>query len=124
MTLSINVKQNRGKQAEQLALTYLQQQGLSLVTRNFHSRRGEIDLIMMDKETLVFIEVRYRKSSKYGSALESVNHTKQSRIIHTAKIFLQQHSGNHLECRFDVVAISPNNNTSEVIWVKDAFQLN
>lgn len=116
--------QNSGEQAEQLALIHLQQQGLSLVTRNFHSRRGEIDLIMIDKDTLVFIEVRYRKSAKYGSALESVNHTKQSRIIFTAQTYLQQHPGNHLECRFDVVAISPNNNMSEVIWVKDAFQLN
>ena len=116
--------QNSGERAEQLALTYLQQHGLSLLTRNFHSRRGEIDLIMMDVDTLVFVEVRYRKSAKYGSALESVNHIKQSRIIHTAQTYLQQHPENHLECRFDVIAIVPNNNTSEITWVKDAFQLN
>jgi len=116
--------QNSGKQAEQLALMHLQQQGLSVVTRNFHSRRGEIDLIMKDKDALVFVEVRYRKSAKYGSALESVNHTKQFRIIHTAQAYLQQHPENYLECRFDVVAIRPNNNTNEITWVKDAFQLN
>jgi putative endonuclease len=113
-----------GKQAEQWALTYLQQQGLSLVTKNFHSRHGEIDLIMTDGNTLIFVEVRYRKSAKYGSALESVNHTKQSRIIHTAQTYLQQHPENHLECRFDVIAISPNNTINEITWVKNAFQLN
>lgn len=65
-----------GSQAEQLALNYLQQQGLTLITQNYHSRRGEIDLIMLDENTLVFVEVRYRKSAAYGSALESVNSQK------------------------------------------------
>ena len=80
---------------------------------------GEIDLIMEDKKTLVFVEVRYRKSAKYGSALESVNNQKQARIIHTAKHYLQQHSSKHSAYRFDVVALTPNN----IDWVKDAFQL-
>ncbi|MDH5357823.1 MAG: YraN family protein [Gammaproteobacteria bacterium] len=73
-----------GAQAEQMALTYLEQQGLSVIDQNYHSRRAEIDLIMVDKDTLVFIEVRFRKSEKYGSALESVNYQKQTRIIRTA----------------------------------------
>lgn len=110
---------NTGQQAEQQALEYLGKQGLKLITQNYHSRRGEIDLIMEDENTLVFVEVRYRKSAKYGSALESVNNQKQARIIHTAEHYLQQHPSKHSAYRFDVVAINPNN----IDWVKDAFQL-
>ena len=114
---------NTGQQAEQLALAYLTKQGLTMVTQNYHSRRGEIDLIMEDKEILVFVEVRYRKSAKYGSALESVNGQKQARIIRTAQQYLQQYPSNHSAYRFDVVALNPNENTTDINWVKDAFQL-
>ena len=113
-----------GAQAEDLALQYLQQQGLSVVNRNYHCRQGEIDLIMVDTNTLVFIEVRYRKSAKFGGALESVNYTKQKRIIQTAQHYLQQPTPSHNSCRFDVVAINANQPKPEIIWIKDAFQLN
>ena len=75
---------------------------------------------MEDKNSLVFIEVRYRQSTKYGSALESVNRQKQMRIIHTAQHYLQQHPSKHSAYRFDVVALNP----TDIDWVKDAFQLN
>lgn len=113
-----------GIQAEELALQHLQQQGLKLVERNYHSRRGEIDLIMLDKSTLVFVEVRSRKSSRFGSALESVNHAKQTRIIHTAEQYLQQTSSSYQGYRFDVIAISSDQAVPEITWLKDAFQLN
>ena len=113
-----------GAQAEELALQYLQQQGLSVVNRNYHCRRGEIDLIMIDTNTLVFIEVRYRKSALFGGALESVNYAKQKRIIHTAQHYLQQQSASHDNYRFDVIAISSNQSNPEITWIKDAFQLN
>lgn len=116
--------QNIGVQTEDLALHYLQQQGLSLVERNYHSRRGEVDLIMLDDTTLIFVEVRYRKSARFGSALESVNHTKQQRIIHTAQYYLQGQPSTHDSYRFDVVAITTNQHEPEITWVKDAFQLN
>ena len=97
-----------GSHAEDLALQYIQQQGLAVVERNYHCRRGEIDLIMLENTTLVFVEVRYRKSAQFGGALESVNHAKQKRIIHTAQHFLQQHPPSHFSCRFDVIAITSN----------------
>ncbi|MBE0438646.1 MAG: YraN family protein [Gammaproteobacteria bacterium] len=112
-----------GKDFEQRALSYLKQQGLSLVSQNFHSRQGEIDLIMTDGKCLIFIEVRFRKTATYGSAIESVTRQKQARIIHTAQVFLQQHSGSYLSYRFDVVAINPSQSQNEIIWIKDAFQL-
>jgi len=112
-----------GKDSEQLALNYLQQQGLQLVSQNFHSRQGEIDLIMDDRNCLVFIEVRFRKSTRYGSAVESVTRHKQVRIIHTAQVFLQQSTVSYAGYRFDVIAISPSASQNEIIWIKDAFQL-
>ena len=113
-----------GSDAEQLADDYLQQHKLRLVTKNYHSRRGEIDLIMQEQQTLVFVEVRYRKNSRFGSALESVNRQKQLKIIATAEHYLMQNKADYSDYRFDVVAISPDENNKPVItWLKDAFQL-
>jgi len=108
-----------GKQAEDLALNWLIEQNLKLVTQNFHAKGGEIDLIMLDDNILVFVEVRYRKQSKYGSAVESVNWRKQQRIIVAAQYFLVKNSQwqNH-DCRFDVVVFEGNNSPQ---WFKSAF---
>jgi len=119
----ITTKQ-RGDHAEQQALQHLQSFGLELIEQNFHSRGGEIDLIMSDQECLIFVEVRYRKTDKYGSAAESVNSQKQSRIIHAAQVYLQKHTTSYRNYRFDVVAISPGDDKSSLAWIKDAFQLN
>jgi len=113
-----------GNQAEYLALKHLQLNKLQLVERNYHCRRGEIDLIMLDQTVLVFIEVRYRKSARFGSALESVDQRKQNKIIHTANHYLQQQAPTHTGCRFDVVAINSVLSSNDITWVKDAFQLN
>jgi len=113
-----------GQVAEQLACDYLQQQKLTLITKNYHCRRGEIDLIMQDQDTLVFVEVRYRKSNRYGSALESIDFKKQQKIIFTAQHYLSTQSPSLSLYRFDVIAITPTKVQPEITWVKDAFQLN
>ncbi len=112
---------DRGRWAEDEALSRLQQRGLVLVERNFRSRYGEIDLIMRDARTLVFVEVRYRASSRFGSALESVNPQKQGRLILTAAHYLKQ---NRLSCatRFDVAALQPGRDGLTLEWIKGAFQ--
>lgn len=112
-----------GQQAELWACQYLEQQGLALITKNYHCRRGEIDLIMRDEKALVFIEVRYRKSARFGSALESVNYKKQQKLIITAEHYILQSKQSYSQYRFDVVAITPKQDNNEVTWVKDAFQL-
>ncbi len=121
------MSRNLGQKAEQVACDYLQQKGLQLITQNYHCRRGEIDLIMRDTDTLVFVEVRARRNDRFGSALESITANKQSRIIATAQQYLQQ---NRLQqnCRFDVIAVriqttadSQNHQVSD--WIRDAFQL-
>jgi putative endonuclease len=110
----------QGKAAEAKALSYLQSRGLRLLQRNYRARGGEIDLIMQQEGTLVFVEVRYRKSSRFGSAAESVSAAKQHKLLNTASRFLQQ-QGLDAPCRFDVVGISGSNQT-EIEWIRDAFQ--
>lgn len=114
---------DKGTQVEQEVCQYLQQQGLTLIRRNYHCRGGEIDLIMQHDEVLVFVEVRYRKSSRFGSAVESVNQSKQSRLIHAATHYLQRHPQHHDSCRFDVVGVSPSTQGSQMNWIQNAFQL-
>lgn len=111
-----------GADAETLAVTYLEKKGLTLLTRNYHCRRGEIDLIMRDGNFLVFLEVRYRKNNHYGSAAESVTRQKQHRLLTTASYYLQNEKCNaDTACRFDVISISGQQNL-QIDWIKDAFQ--
>ena len=107
----------KGEVAEEAAKQYLKSQGLILLERNYHSRFGEIDLIMQDANTLVFVEVRYRKNTNYGGAASSIGHQKQQRIRKTAMTYLQKHGCNH-PARFDVIAIEGD---MKVSWIKQAF---
>lgn len=114
----------KGESSEQQAFEYLLAQGLKPVTRNYRCRFGELDLIMRDANSLVIVEVRYRKSDTYGSALESITTRKQSRIIAATHCYLAANPQATASCaqwgiRFDVVAISGNN---QLEWIKNAFQ--
>lgn len=112
--------QRRGQQAEDIALSYLTEQGLNLVERNFRSRQGEIDLIMRDGSTLVFIEVRYRRSNRFGSPQESVTRTKQYRLLATAAFYLKRYRYDG-PTRFDVAALTPGHDGLHLDWIKGAF---
>ena len=124
MFWKLNLRNNTGAQAENSALSYLKQQGLTLLTRNFASKTGEVDLIMLDKETLVFIEVRFRSNNAFGSASHTLNRQKQSKIRKTAHIYLQSHPQHrHRICRFDLVALDSRDSGKEntLEWIKNAF---
>lgn len=108
-----------GESAEQQALETLVAAGLKPVGRNFRCKHGELDLIMKDGMTLVIVEVRFRKSDRFGSALESVTPAKQSRIIAATQFYLSTRKTN-ASIRFDVVAISGN---GRIDWIKNAFHL-
>lgn len=110
-----------GQRAEDSALAYLVAQGLRLVERNYRSRMGEIDLVMQDGAGLVFVEVRYRASDRFGGALESIDGRKRARIMAAASHYLVSKRIDR-PVRFDVVALSPGNGRLAVQWVKDAFQ--
>lgn len=112
-----------GHDAENIACHYLTRQGLKILCRNFHCPRGEIDAVMKDGETLVFVEVRYRKHTRFGSGAESVTHTKQAKLIATALYYLQKHPKySNRPCRFDVVSITQQPQQPDIDWIKDAFQ--
>ncbi len=113
---------NVGTAAEDMALKYLEKNGLTLLTRNYHCRQGEIDLIMQEGNFLVFIEVRYRKNNHFGSAAESVTRHKQLRVLTTAEYYLQNEKQNaDNACRFDVITVSGEQNP-HIEWIQDAFQ--
>lgn len=109
----------RGAEAEQQAEAYLEQHGLRVVARNYRTPRGELDLVMRDGETLVFIEVRYRKNAGFGGAAESVHRAKQQRVIAAAQHYLQRHRLTQSACRFDVALLG----RDKIEWIKDAFQV-
>lgn len=110
----------KGQAIEQAAEHWLVQQGLRSHHRNFHGRYGELDLIMRDGNTLVFIEVRYRANPYFGSGAESVTQTKQLKLKTAAERYLQREFGDHWPtCRFDVISAS--GSPVEFEWIKNAF---
>lgn len=117
----------QGEYTENLACQYLEQKGLKLLERNFHCRLGEIDLIMKHNDSLVFVEVRYRRNSNFGSGAESITTNKQSKLIKTASVYLQRHAKLAKKpARFDVVSISgpietTNIENIEFDWIENAF---
>ena len=119
--------QESGQQAESIALEYLQQQGLRLITRNYRCRRGEIDLIMQHRDSVVFIEVRYRRNRHFGGADASVDRRKQDKLITSALHYLQENrQAARQPARFDVIAIHADTHAAtqpdNIQWIQDAFQ--
>ncbi len=111
----------RGGEAEKHACSYLQSRGLLLYDRNYLCRGGEIDLVMGDGDTLVFVEVRMRRSSRYGSAAETIGPRKQARIINAASHYLQTHPCQaRRPARFDVILLQSG---QAIEWIKDAFRI-
>ena len=91
-----------GASAEALAADYLTRRGLTIVERNFRTRFGEIDLIARDGRTLVFVEVRLRRSARFGGAVESITARKRARLVAAANGYLLR-LGRLPPCRFDAI---------------------
>jgi putative endonuclease len=109
----------RGNQAEQIAAKFLQRNGLELLQRNYRCRHGEIDLVMRDGDTLVFIEVRLRSSDQFGGAAGSIDAAKRKRITLAARHYLAAQPFLP-PCRFDAVLMSALDEQS-LEWRKNAF---
>jgi putative endonuclease len=112
-----------GTIAENKALEYLSTQGLVRLRNNFRSRYGEIDLIMQDDETIVFIEVRYRSNARFVDPLETIDGIKIRKIILTSQKFLQEFSDRDKLYRFDVVTLMGDLESPEIQWIKNAFSV-
>lgn len=116
-------RQRHGKEAEAHAQALLAGHGLAPITRNWHCRGGELDLVMLDGDTVVFVEVRYRQHRQWGGALESIDARKRQRVVLAAEHFLHRHPqwAEH-PCRFDVAAVEGNQPARPgTHWIKNAF---
>ena len=113
----------RGDAVETAALGFLQQHGLHLLARNAQARGGELDLVMRDGDTLVFVEVRYRANCGFGGGAASVDAGKRRKLVHAARVFLARHP-QHADapCRFDVIDASGAPAAPRIDWLRDAFR--
>lgn len=117
MATRLSPKQSQGRDWEQTALRYLKRQGLSFIEANFTCKGGEIDLIMRDGDTLVFVEVRQRAVGHYGGAAASITPAKIRRLVRAAQVYLLRFP-RLPPCRFDVIAIDG----EELTWLRNAIQ--
>ena len=119
------MSRDKGTHYESLALKHLKANGLKLLEKNFHCRLGEIDLILRDKDCLVFAEVRFRASNRFASAAHSVDDKKQARIARAAAMYLARRPElSDCRVRFDVVAIDcADADQGTIQWMRDAFRV-
>ncbi|SHL98281.1 YraN family protein [Vreelandella subglaciescola] len=110
----------RGTAIEQIAARWLAERGLRLLGRNQHAKGGELDLVMQDGDTLVFVEVKHRETTRYGHPLETVTAQKQRRLVHAARVYLARQQLS-CPCRFDVLAVIGTPPALTFEWVKAAF---
>ncbi|QKZ06682.1 YraN family protein [Pseudomonas eucalypticola] len=113
-----------GLEAEAQALAHLQQQGLQLLARNWLCKGGELDLVMLDGDTVVFVEVRYRLHAQWGGALESIDARKVARVVNAARLYLHKEARwAHHPCRFDVIALEGTaSKDMHLNWLRNAFE--
>lgn len=113
-----------GAEGERTAERALVAAGLTPLTRNAGYRLGELDLVMRDGDTIVFVEVRRRRSDAFGDAASSVDRNKRRRLVHAAQLFLARHPAlAQAPCRFDVVGLDGPADAATVDWIRNAFTL-
>lgn len=115
--------QNIGNQFEIRACDWLKASGLKLLARNFHTRHGELDLVMRDGNTIVFVEVRYRRYQRCGSAIDSITKSKRDKLVKAASHWLASRPNlSRQPCRFDIVAFDGQVSESMTPqWIRHAF---
>ena len=117
-------RRQAGAAAEDAANAFLIAEGLELLARNARYPFGEIDLVMLDATTLVFVEVRFRRSSNFGGAAVSVDAAKRRKLARAAQAWLSSHKKfSNAACRFDVVAVTPGRQGLQCEWIRSAFTL-
>jgi putative endonuclease len=116
-------KQTIGKKGETIAVRYLEKQGYKIIEQNYRSNVGEIDIIAREKKTLVFVEVKTRRSTSYGSPKWAVTPNKQRAISKAALYYLKMTGQTHADARFDVVSILAQGEDTRIELVRNAFDL-
>ena len=112
-----------GKEGERVAERYLQGKGYKLVQRNYRCSAGELDLVVLDRRVVVFVEVKTRTGSGFGSPLEAVEFRKQRKMIQAAQFFLAEKGLQQRDARFDVVGVSWPGREPVVEHIENAFEL-
>ena len=112
-----------GTIAEKTVLEYLTRKGLVRLNNNYRSRYGEIDLIMKENDTIIFIEVRYRSNTRFVDPIETIDKMKIQKIILTSQKFLQEFSDLGKFYRFDVITLTGDLESPEIQWIKNAFDV-
>lgn len=114
--------QTLGREAEEAACRFLESQGLKLLERNYRCTHGEIDLVMQHGDSTVFVEVRYRRSTRFGTGAETVDARKQAKLSATAQHYLLTHrAAARRPSRFDVVSVVENAGNGAIDWIRNAF---
>ena len=99
-------KKQIGQKAEELAASYLEQEGMTILRKNYYTRQGELDLIAWEDQVLVFVEVKARRDNRCGYPAESITLWKKRRICHAARVFcMKERMGTDCQIRFDVVEV-------------------
>lgn len=116
-----NSRKATGRSGEDAAVQYLEKMGYTILERNYRLRIGEVDIIARDKEYLVFLEVKTRRSTRFGSPFEAVDMRKQQQIVKVAAAYVR---GREIPVRFDAVAVHLNGQHVRVEVLKNAFEGN
>ena len=120
----INMQQRFGKQSETLAVKHLKKNGFKILEKNYRTKLGEIDIIARDKDTIVFVEVKSRKSDRYGTPKHAITRSKKRKISMVALYYLKTLDEKNTRARFDVVAIhSGEDRSPKIEMIKNAFEL-
>jgi putative endonuclease len=121
--IMLNKQQKFGARGETLAVWYLKKNGYRIIEQNFRTQLGEIDIIAKEKKTIVFIEVKSRRSIRYGNPKGAVTPQKQRKVSMVALQYLKSTDQMNVRARFDVVAITSNRDEPQIEIVKNAFEL-
>ncbi len=120
--MSADNKRSIGDSGEDIAIDFLTGKGYEIVKRNFHfGKSGEIDIVAKDNGILVFVEVKLRRSSKYGNPLDSITPGKVKKLRRAAEGYLYVNKIQNVECRFDVVAIDLADGKRDITHLTSAF---
>ncbi len=118
---ALRVQLPLGRRGERAAEKYLRRSGYRIVARNFRAAGAEIDLVAMEAETLVFVEVKTRRSRDAGAPEEAVDERKQKQIRRAAEIFATRYRADEVEMRFDIVAVDASGRRLEIELLRNAF---
>jgi putative endonuclease len=118
-----HARQRAGKEGESIAISYLREQGFTILEHNYKTRLGEIDIIVRQRDTIAFVEVKSKKTDGYIHPKYSVTKEKQKRISRVALYYLKATKQTGCKARFDVVTVISGFSKPKIDWIQNAFEL-